>query len=109
MSARRKGYAKRKGEIPPAARGDAKWRGAAWRLPWQWISGIWFGAQCHGGGQVGERSALMGSVHFSHCSVLLTVEYTLFCLSVNYREMISCIVSTWRIMISCSECKLENL
>ena len=38
-----------------------------------------------------------------------SVESTLFCLSVNYREMISCIVSTWRIVRSRSKYKLENL
>ena len=38
-----------------------------------------------------------------------SVESTLLCLSVNYREMISCIVPTWRIMRSRSKYKLENL
>ena len=38
-----------------------------------------------------------------------SIESTLFCLSVNYREMISCILSTWRIMSSRSKYKLENL
>ena len=38
MSECRKGFAKPKGDIIPAARGDAKWRGAVWSLPWRWIS-----------------------------------------------------------------------
>ena len=38
-----------------------------------------------------------------------SVESALFCLSVNYREIISCIVSTWRIVRSRSKYKLENL
>ena len=38
-----------------------------------------------------------------------SVESTLFFLPVNYREMISCIVSTWRIVRSPSKYKLENL
>ena len=37
-----------------------------------------------------------------------SVESTLLCLSVNYREMISHIVSPWRIVISRSKYKLEN-
>ena len=37
------------------------------------------------------------------------IESTLFCLSVNYREMISCTVSTWIIVRSRSKYKLENL
>ena len=36
------------------------------------------------------------------------VESTLFYLPVNYREMISCIVSTWIIVRSCSKYKLDN-
>ena len=31
-------FEKHKGEILPAARGDAKWSGMAWRLPWWRIS-----------------------------------------------------------------------
>ena len=38
-----------------------------------------------------------------------SVESTIFGLSVNYRDMISCIVSTWRIVRSYSKYKLENL
>ena len=62
MSERRKDFAKSKKTIPTAARGDAEWRSAVWSLLWQWISGIWGGEICLWGGQVGERSALMGSV-----------------------------------------------
>ena len=52
MSELRKGFAKCKVDIPPAACGDTKWRGAAWSLPWRWISGRWFGARCNEGGRL---------------------------------------------------------
>ena len=72
MSEWRKGFAKLKGEIPPAARDDAKWRGMAWSLPWRWIIGRFFGAQFHGGGQVGERIVIMRSVRLFQIFALPT-------------------------------------
>ena len=58
------------GNIPPAARGDAEWRGAAWSLPCQWISGRCSRAQCLWGGRVRYRSALMGYAWLSPCYVV---------------------------------------
>ena len=62
--------AKRKGDIPPEARGDAKWRNVlavltlvrdkSGRLGW---------SQCPGGGLVGNTSVRMGSKLLSTCSV----------------------------------------
>ena len=43
----------------------AKQNGAAWSLPWRWISGRW----CHGSGKVGEWSALMVFAPLSPCYV----------------------------------------
>ena len=66
MSERRKGFAKRKGDISPAACVNVKWCGAAWSLPLRWTSGKSFGERCHGSGQVVEQSALIGSVRLFH-------------------------------------------
>ena len=71
MNELRKYFAKRKEKIPAVACGDAEWRSAAWSLPCRWIIGIWGGEKCLSGGQVGERSALMGSARLYPCYVLL--------------------------------------
>ena len=68
---RRKYFTKRKEKIPAAMRGDAEWRGAAWRLPCPWISDRWGVGQCILGGKLEERSRLMGSACLSPCSVVL--------------------------------------
>ena len=72
MSACRKYFAQRKENIPPAAHGNTKWHRK--RLPWRDISGRWEGAQCHGGGLVGEWSTLMGYVRILSCSVVFPVK-----------------------------------
>ena len=71
VSALRKYFMQCKVNNPPAAFGDARWRSAAWSLPWRWINGIWGGAQFLSYGQVGEQSALMGYACLSPCSVFL--------------------------------------
>ena len=83
---------KRKGDIFPAARGNAKWRGAAWSLPWWWISGRWFGAQCHGGGKVGERITLMVFARLPPCSVEKIGEMEIVRL---WAEMLEKVESKW--------------
>ena len=64
-------FEKRKENIPPEARGDAKWRGMVWRLTLRWIRGIWVGEECFRGVQVGKRFALMGSARLFPCSIVL--------------------------------------
>ena len=64
MSARRKDFVQRKGNVSPAACHDVGWRGVALTLTGdKWEVG---GAQCRGGGPVGERSAL-GEPRLSPC------------------------------------------
>ena len=67
-------FVKRKEKNPLEARGNAKWCGVVWSLPWQWISGIWGGDRCLCCWQAGERRALMGSVLISPCCVVLPVK-----------------------------------
>ena len=73
VSAQRKGLAQCKEKFPQAERGDAKWRSARVVLAYlgRGIIGIWGGARCIWGGQVGEWSAIMGSARLSPCSVVL--------------------------------------
>ena len=61
---------KSKGNIPPAAHGDAKWRGV--RLPWQGISGRrGGGAMLQGWFGWGAERAHMVYVRLSPCSIVI--------------------------------------
>ena len=60
-------------------------------------------------GATGTSTVTAAMVGTTKSSTARTVESTLFYLSVKYREMISYIVSTWRIVRSRSKYKLENI